>query len=240
MPVQEQNNKDIHKEHRERLRDRFRRDGLDGFTDFQVLELLLFFSIPRKDTNPIAHALIDRFGTLSQVLSAPLHELEKVEGIGPQSSTLLSLTRQISRSYGISEVSQDQILNSITKCGNYLKEYYRGKRDETVYALCLDAKCKLLGCVEVGSGSVNSSGLSVRRIIETAISLNATSVVLSHNHPSGIALPSHEDIVTTRRVAMALDAVDIVLADHIVVAENDFVSLLESNYYQPEQCRIPL
>lgn len=242
MPAQDKIKKDLHKGHRERLKSRFREQGLDGFTDIQVLELLLFYAIPRQDTNPIAHALLDRFGSLDQVLSAPLHELEKVDGIGEQASTLLSLTRQIARSCGISEKTRekDNILDSIAKCGEYLKPRFLGKLDEVVYLLCLDGKCKALACVEVGKGSVNSAGVSARKIVETALSFNATSVVLAHNHPSGLAIPSPEDIVTTRRIAMALDAVGIILADHIIVADGEFVSLVASELYRPEECRIPL
>lgn len=230
----------LHEGHRERLKERFRREGLDGFTDVQVLELLLFFCIPRRDTNPIAHELLARFGSLHQVLEAPVHELEKVEGIGQQASTLISLTRQLARSYGVSQVSVDKILNTTSKCGGYLKPFFLGKRDETVYLLSLDAKCKALSCMEVGRGSVNSAGLSIRKIVETALSVNATSVVLAHNHPSGLALPSNEDVVTTRRVAMALNTVGILLADHIIVADDDFVSLAQSGLYHPEECYLPL
>lgn len=230
----------IHDGHRQRLKDRFRKEGLDGFSDVQTLELLLFYCIPRRDTNPIAHALLERFGSLHQVLEAPLHELEKVEGIGEQASTLISLTRQLARSYGVSRGACQNILNTTSKCGEFLKPYFLGKREETVYLLCLDAKCKALGCTEVGRGSVNSAGLSIRRIVENALAVNATSVVLAHNHPSGLAIPSAEDVVTTRRVAMALQAVGIYLADHIVVAEDDFVSLMESGMYHPEECQLPL
>lgn len=230
----------LHTGHRQRLKDRFRKEGLDGFTDIQTLELLLFFCIPRKDTNPIAHALLDRFGSLHQILDAPLYELEKVGGVGEQASTLLSLIRQIARSYGVSQVANERILVTVEDCGNYLKPFFLGKRDETVYLLSLDSKCKVLGCLEVGKGSVNSAGVSVRKIMETALSLNATSVVLAHNHPSGLALPSDEDVVTTRRIAMALDTVGIVLADHIVVADDDFVSLAQSQLYRPEECRMML
>lgn len=230
----------IHDGHRQRLKDRFRKEGLDGFSDVQTLELLLFYCIPRRDTNPIAHALLERFGSLHQVLEAPLHELEKVEGIGEQASTLISLTRQLARSYGVSRSAYQNILNTTSKCGEFLKPYFLGKREETVYLLCLDAKCKALGCTEVGRGSVNSAGLSIRRIVENALAVNATSVVLAHNHPSGLAIPSAEDVVTTRRVAMALQAVGIYLADHIVVAEDDFVSLMESGMYHPEECQLPL
>ena len=105
-----------------------------------------------------------------------------------------------------------------------------------VYVLCLDAKCKVLCCREVGEGSVNSASVSIRRIVEVALSVNATTVVLAHNHPSGIALPSGEDVQTTRRLAAALDAVDIALADHIIVADDDYVSLVQSGLYQPGTC----
>jgi len=230
----------LHEGHRSRLKNQFRQEGLDGFTDVQVLELLLFFCIPRRDTNPIAHALLDRFGSLHQVLEAPLHELEKVDGIGEQASTLISLTRQLARRYGVSQVRVEKILNTTARCGEYLKPFFLGKRDEEIYLLSLDAKCKVLGCQEVGRGSVNSAGLSVRKIVETALAVNATSVVLAHNHPSGLALPSDEDVITTRRVAMALDTVGIFLADHIIVAEDDFVSLAESGLYRPEECHAPL
>lgn len=230
----------LHEGHRQRLKNRFRKEGLDGFTDVQVLELLLFFCIPRRDTNPIAHELLARFGSLHQVLEAPLHELEKIDGIGEQASTLISLTRQLARSYGVSQVSVEKILNTTARCGEYLKPFFLGKRDETVYLLSLDAKCKVLSCMEVGKGSVNSAGLSVRKIVETALSVNATSVVLAHNHPSGLALPSNEDVVTTRRIAMALNAVGIFLADHIIVADDDFVSLAQSGLYNPEECYMPL
>lgn len=230
----------IHEGHRHRLKERFRKEGLDGFTDVQILELLLFFCIPRRDTNPIAHELLARFGSLHQVLDAPLHELEKVEGIGQQASTLISLTRQMARSYSVSQASVGKILNTTAKCGEYVKPFFLGKREETIYLLCLDAKCKVLGCSEVGRGSVNSAGLSVRKIVETALAFNATSVVLAHNHPSGLAIPSNEDVATTLRVSVALYAVGIFLADHIVVSEDDFVSMVESGMYRPEECHLPL
>ena len=101
---------------------------------------------------------------------------------------------------------------------------------ETVFLLCLDAKCKVLCCREIGQGSVNSAGISVRKIVEVALGANATTVVLAHNHPSGLALPSAEDIQTTRRVAAALKAVEVHLADHIVVADGDYVSMVQSGY----------
>jgi len=229
----------LHQGHRERLRQRFQEQGLDGFTDIQALELLLFYAIPRKDTNPIAHTLLERFGSFYQVLEAPLHELQSVDGVGENAATLLHLARAIAGRYAVSQAKIEAILNSTHKCGEYLKHFFVGKREEVIYLLCLDAKCKVLGCTEVGRGSVNAAGLSIRKIVETALRYNAVSVVLSHNHPGGLAFPSAEDTVTTRRVALALDAVGIILADHIIVADHDFVSMAESDLYRPEECRVP-
>ena len=110
--------------------------------------------------------------------------------------------------------------------------YFIGRPKETVYLLCMDAKCKVLCCREVGTGSVNSAGVSVRKIVETALGVNATTVILAHNHPSGLALPSGDDVMTTRRIAAALQAVEIVLADHIVIADEDYVSLVQSGLYR--------
>ena len=220
----------IHKDHRKHMRERFLREGLDGFTEVQILELLLFYVIPRIDTNPIAHRLIDHFGSLAQVLEAPVEELEKVEGIGPNAALLLSLITAVSRVYAVNRAEKQKILRTIDDCGEYLKSFFIGRRTEVVYLLCLDAKCKVLGCRQVGEGSVNSANVPIRRIVELALGLNASSVVLAHNHPSGLALPSGEDVSTTRRVAAALSTVDIPLVDHIIVADDDFVSLVASGY----------
>lgn len=230
----------IHTGHRQRLKERFLKEGLDHFDEHQVLELLLFYCIPRIDTNPLAHALLERFGSLAQVLEAPVEELEKVPGIGSNAATFLSLTTAVGRYYLVNRSIQTVILPTIEKCGAYLQPFFYGRRNETVYMLCLDAKCKVLCCKEVGEGSVNSAGVPIRRIVEIALGANATSVILAHNHPSGFALPSGEDVQTTRRIAAALDAVEIELVDHIVVADEDYVSMAQSGYYRSEDCRLRL
>lgn len=232
-------NPSIHDGHRDRLRDRFRSEGLDNFTDVQVLELLLFYCIPRQDTNALAHKLIDQFGSLPQVLETGPEELKKVKGIGENAATFLNMIPAVTRYYGVERGKRDdKPLLTINDCGNYLQEYFKGQSNETVYLLCLDAKCKPLCCPKIGEGSVNSAGVPIRRVVEAALGANATAVILAHNHPSGLALPSHEDVVTTRRVAAALDAVEVRLADHIVVADGDFTSLLQSGYYRPGECAL--
>ena len=221
-----------HTGHRARLRGQFLHAGLDALTDIQVLELLLFYVIPRKDTNPIAHRLLTQFGSLSAVLDAPVEVLAQVDGVSETAASLLHLISALSRRYLIDRSSFERILDTTEKAGAYLVPYFFGARDERVYLLCLDAKCKVLDCRLLSVGGVNTAAVSVRKIVEAALSCNATSVVLAHNHTSGIALPSAEDEATTRRIAAALDAVGILLADHIIVADDDYVSMADSGFFR--------
>ncbi len=221
----------IHDGHRQRLRQRFLKEGLDHFDEHQALELLLFYCIPRQDTNQLAHSLLEQFGSFANVLDAGPAELKKVPGVGDNAATFLTLVMEAGRFYQVSRQSNQKILTSVDQCGSYLVPFFHGRRNETVFILCMDAKCKVLSCQEVGEGSVNSASVPIRRIVQMALAVNATSVVLAHNHPSGLALPSDEDVQTTRQLAMALNAVEIGLADHIIVADEDYVSLLQSGLY---------
>ena len=224
----------IHNGHRQRLKDRFRREGLDNFDELYVLELLLFYCIPRADTNPLAHRLLDHFGSLTAVLEASPEELEKVEGVGKNASTFLSLVMQVDRYYQVKRSEPGRILSKLEECGNYMLPYFVNRDCETVFILCLDAKCKVICCKMVGEGSVNSANVPIRRVVEIALVAKATTVILAHNHPSGLAIPSADDIQTTYRLAAALDAVEITLADHIVVSNGDFVSMVQSRYFNPQ------
>lgn len=228
----------IHAGHRQRLKERFLKDGLDNFEEHQVLELLLFYGIPQRDTNEIAHELIQKFGSLSKVLEATPEELAEVKYVGDNVTTLFKLITAVARYYQVSCAMREVILSTIEACGRYLVPFFYQRPNETVFLLCLDAKCKVLSCEKVGEGGVNSAGIPIRKIVEMALKANATSVILAHNHPSGLAIPSGEDIQTTRRVAMALDAVEIVLADHIIVADNDWISMVQSGLYRSEECRL--
>ncbi len=221
--------------HRERVKDRFRQEGLDNFSDVHVLELLLFYAVPRKDTKELARQLLDHFGSFTAVLEASAAELEAVPGMGRNIATYLTLLTAAGRYYKVEKSRQETILDTTEKYGNYLLQRFYGRRMETVYLLCLDAKCKALGCAMVGEGDVNSANIPMRRMVEIALATNATTVVLAHNHPSGLAIPSREDVLTTRQLAAALGAMDIVLADHVVVADGDFVSMVQSGYYDPRE-----
>ncbi len=223
----------IHAGHRQRLKERFLKDGLDAFNEHQVLELLLFYAIPQRDTNEIAHELINKFGSLVKVLDATPAELAQVKYVGDHAATLFQLITAVARYYEVTRTKNKVQLPTIEDCGAYLLPYFRGRANETVFLLSLDAACKVLACEKVGEGSVNSAGIPVRKIVEMALKANATSVILAHNHPSGLAIPSGEDVQTTKRLALALDAVEIGLVDHIVVADEDWTSLRESGLYRP-------
>lgn len=223
----------LHEGHRQRLKARFREEGLDNFSEINALELLLFYCVPRKDTNPLAHALLDYFGSLTKVMEATPDEIEKVLGIGEHVATFLPLVTAMGRYYQSCQKKHMKILNNSDDYGNYLMAKFLGRRNETVFLLCLDAKGKLLASKMIGEGSVNSAGVPIRRVVEVALAHNSSTVVLAHNHPSGVAIPSVEDVETTYVLARALQAVEIVLADHLIVADNDYVSMLHSGLYNP-------
>ena len=215
----------IHEGHRERMRKQLKTSGMDSLSDVQVLEMLLYYAAPRGDTNPAAHALLKRFGTLDGVFSAPETELRKIDGVGEVAAQLLLLVPQVARRCLMSRSTQIQVLDTTSKCGQYLLPFFHGEHEEVVYLLCLDAKCKALDCVLIHRGGVNVASIAARKVVKAALDSNATSVVLAHNHPSGLALPSQEDKQTTMVLKAALDAVGVVLADHIIVADDDFVSM---------------
>lgn len=217
-----------HAGHRQRLKKRFLETRLDGFDDLTALELLLFYALPRQDTRPIAKRLLERYGSLAAVLEASVQDLQQVEGVGPGGALLLTLVPAVAQRYLIQRTDVGEILNTTERCGAYLLPRFFGERDEVVWLLCLDGKCKALDCRMLFRGSVNAAGVSVRKIVETALACNATGVVLAHNHVSGIALPSREDVLTTQRLKTALNAVDICLVDHLVIAGDDFVSMADS------------
>ena len=219
--------------HRGRMKARFLQEGLDHFDERYVLEMLLFYCIPRKDTKPLACLLLEHFGSLKSVLEASAEELEKVEGVGEGVSTFITFLGATERYYQ-NQCAQhrakesDYIMNSTKDYGAYLKPMFFNRRRERVYLMCLDAKAKAIACKFIGEGSVNSANIPIRNIVQVALASNATSVVLAHNHPAGFAWPSEEDIEATLRVAEAMAAVDITLIDHLIFADDDFVSMAQS------------
>ena len=220
----------VHDGHRQKMRRRFLTGGLDSFAPHEALELLLYYAIPRRDTNVLAHALLERYGSLSAVFNAPVEDLMRLEGIGESAAILLHLVPQLSRRAGLEDAVQSAAISSSVQAGKYLLPLFEGKKREAVYQLCLDRKGKLLACKFLGEGGAASAVVDVRQVAENAILTAASAVILAHNHPSGVALPSAEDYAMTDRMKQALATVGVVLSDHIIVADGDFVSMADSGY----------
>ncbi len=218
----------VHDGHRQRMKKRFAEHGLENFEDVNALELLLFYALPRCDTNVVAHRLLDRFGSLPGVLEAPLDELSAVEGIGESGAVFLRLIPAVSRRYMIEREGSIKSIGNSDDAGKFFLPRFLYETDEVVYMACLDSIHRVIYCGEIGRGVVNAAEVSVRKIVEIAIRQNSAAVILAHNHVNGIALPSREDEMTTRQVASALNMVGITLADHIVAAGDEFVSMADS------------
>ncbi len=223
----------VHEGHRARKKQQFRTHGLDSFADHEVLELLLFFAVPRADTNPAAHRLLERFGSLDAVLAAPPEELERVEGVGENAATLLSLLAPVMRRAHLSAHGNERPLSDTEQLGRYCCGLFFGARQEQLYELCLDGKGKLLRCCRLADGSVDAVSLNVRALVENALHSRASAVALTHNHPSGVALPSSDDNEATLAALEALRTVGVELVDHIIVADDDFVSLRQNGLLPP-------
>lgn len=210
------------------MKARYRDHGLDNFNDVNVLELLLFYAIPRKDTNELAHALLDHFGSLDRIFEASVPELEEVPGIGENTALLITLVPQITRRYLMAKGNCICSITSSAEAGKYLVPRLMFEKEEKLLLLCLDAKKSVISCVSLGSGVINAVDVNVRKVVENAVRNRASSVILAHNHPSGVALPSREDERITREIASALKLVGIPLDDHIIVAGDDYVSFADS------------
>lgn len=222
---------DIHKGHRKRVKERFLKQGLRDFPPHNALELLLFYAIPRRDTNEIAHNLIKKFGTISAVFDASVEELVKVKGVSDNTAVLIKMIPAFSSYYMADRVNYIDSLNSTEKIGAYFLPKFIGQKNECVYILCLDSKFKILKSELLFEGSVNAVSITNRKVIEVAALVGATSVVIAHNHPNGIAIPSDADIATTIQLKKALALINTELIDHIIVADDDFVSLADSGVF---------
>lgn len=210
------------------MKKRFLANGERAFDDYQLLELLLFYSVPQVDTNPIAHRLLERFHSLSAVMEALVEELMTVDGVGEHTAVLIQLLPQFARRYHQDRVKMDSAVNRMEDAGTLLAPYFYGAKREMVYLLSLDARGRVLGCDLLGEGSANFCTLDIRLVTETALRRRARSVLLAHCHVSGLAVPSPEDRIATLQCMDVLDKLQIELLDHLVFADGDYVSMAQS------------
>ena len=220
----------IHTGHRKRVKEEFLARGLNGMADHRVLELLLFYAIPQGDVNPLAHALVERFGDLAGVFNATYEQLLEVKGVGANTAALLRLVPAVAARYmeRTSDVS-GQVLTD-WDYEQLLLPLFFGARNEVAYLVCLDAKSKLIACRPLGEGILDQVGVAKRKVVETALACNASRVALAHNHVSGVALFSPADVRTTLELRALLRQVHVELVDHFVVAGGEMVSMAASGY----------
>lgn len=222
----------MHSGHRERMRERFRKHGFETFHNHEIIEMVLYSTIPRRDTNPIAHTLIERFGSFSAVFDAPFDELLKVDGIGEATALSIKLFPAVTSAYLTDKTitKKMKIIDDQTAY-KYFYTKYVDKTKEMPSALYLTNSGKVIMWEKVGEGMLTYTEVAIREIAETAIRYNCSKVVLCHNHPTGIAIPSVEDYNSTRAVTQMLKTIGVDLVDHIVIGGDDYVSMKNSREF---------
>ena len=221
----------MHTGHRERIRQRYLETGLNGFDDVNVLELLLFYAVPRQDTNPIAHALLDRFGSLQGVLEASLRGLKTVNGVGENAAILISLIPEISRRYMFGKKTIKRKIQTLDELFGYILPMFAFRTEEHLFMISLDSGNRVLDCTLVAEGGEDNVSVNTRKLISIALEKHANKIVLAHNHPSGILTPSPADILISRELEDALKVFEMELADHIIVGDGECFSMRKGGFF---------
>ena len=229
----------VHEKHRERLRKLYRTFGIDSFSDHEVLEMLLYFTIPRKDTNETAHNLINAFGCLSSVFEAKPHDLLTVDGIGQKSADHIAYIGSVIRAYENDKAKQFEItkerpaLDNPETMKNIIKSYFSGMKNEVFYLVFLNTRKKVIYSEKFAEGTLDTVEIYTRNVVTSALRANAHSVILAHNHLSGNPAPSNADLSTTKAIQKALWTVDIYLVDHFVIGGDNITSMREQRLIDP-------
>ena len=219
----------VHQGHRERVKQRFLKHNLDVFEEHQILELLLFYGLPRADTNPIAHELLDRFGTISGVCDAPIEELTRTKGITQNVAILLKLIPQLSRHYINTQTSDKERIYDTNSAMRIISPQFIGRKNEMVVLVLMDSKNRVLYCGVVTEGNVNTVPLYIRKIITLAATYNAAEAIIAHNHPSGNVKPSANDVKCCRTIVALQDMIGIKMNDFIIVGEDEYLSFKDEH-----------
>ncbi len=220
--------KNLHEGHRKRMLEAYVKNGIDCFTDIQTLEFLLGYAIPRIDLNPLAHRLLDRFGTVHNIMYASYQELLHVEGMGPRSAALITYVGEMWKRSEQTHLRTERFFRTTRSIGKYMTTMLSNYQDERAFLMSLDVKCKLVDFRELNRGTISTVNVPYRMVAEVALMTHAATVVFAHNHPNGTAIPSSEDIQYTRGLVEAMQKIDVVVADHIIVAEYSFTSMKTS------------
>ena len=227
----EDKKKHAHEGHRERLREKAISAGIDHWPQHEVLELILTYCIPHKDVNPLAHELIDKFGSLSGVLDAGFDQLRKINGIGDKSATFLSLFPDFFSRYTSSKNIDPIILDSTPKCVNYFRTQCRVKKYEQFYVFCLNAKKKLIKTSHIDSERSSSVNIQLKDFVEIITSCQCRAIVVMHTHPGGVSQPTQSDAIATQKFMEICKTLGISFDDHIILADNEYFSFRHSGLY---------
>lgn len=211
--------------HRDRLRERFLKAGSDAFSDHELLELMLFGVILRRDVKPIAKALLARFGSLNNLIGAPIAEIMQVKGIGESAAIHIKSLHAILLRAGQQELENKPIMNSWAALLSYLKLSLANETREQFRVLFLNNKLKLISDEMMGDGTIDHAPVYPREIARRALELAASSIILVHNHPSGDPKPSGNDISMTRKIIQSLQSIEVEVHDHIIVGSQGTVSM---------------
>ncbi len=224
--MENDNNKISHSGHRQRMKERFLKDGnFNSFSDVNILEMILFYSIPMKDTNPIAHALLDRFGTLDCVFNASYDSLLSVPGVTPNAASFIFMIPALTKVYFDCATSQTDMISSASQAAEYLLPKFIGLTHESLYLIALNKRGKILKFSLVSNGNASSTDSDIRKIVSILLECRATAAIISHNHPNGLCVPSQNDHNVTYEIASVLSSVDIRLVDHIIISGKEHFSL---------------
>ena len=227
----EEKKKHSHQGHRKRLREKANSAGIEHWHQHEVLELILTYCIPHKDVNPLAHDLIDKFGSLAGVFDDGFEQLCKINGLGEHSATFLSLFPDFFNRYNASKNLDPIILDTTAKCVNYFRSQSRVKKYEQFYVFCLNAKKKLIKTSHIDSTVASSVNIQLKDFIEIITSCSCRAIIVMHTHPGGNSQPTQSDVVATQRLMEICDTLGISFDDHIVVADNEYFSFLHSGLY---------
>lgn len=217
----------LHENHRARMQARVERDGLESLAEHEALEYLLFLAIPRKDTNALAHRLIQHFGDFCKVMEAEPEELKQVEGIGDKSARLIATVMAFGRYYALKKRKRRVALNCTQAAVEYVKPLFLGLQNELLYLILLDDKCCPVRDLRIAEGVPNRVHIDTRKLLRDVARTDATCGILAHNHPTGLPLPSEADVIATMGIMQALDPLGVSVIDHIIIAGEDSCSMRE-------------
>lgn len=218
----------VHAGHRKRMREKFFQQGIDVFGDHEILEMLLYYVLPQKNTNDIAHNLIEHFGSFSAVLEADKEALISQPYITENAAFLIKVMLPVYKRYIKSVAEEKKMFESTDEIADFLRSKYVGNTHESVYSLFFDAEGKLIVCKKLNDGDISSSFFDLRKLASAALETKATSVIISHNHPHGVALPSREDVAITQKAFDLLKSLKVKLSDHIILTETAHFSMVNT------------